>query len=153
MQCRSTGTCSPRPPRPRPSRCPPPAPTCGPRAGLLATAGVATGEAVHAAVAPPSNRRAYLNGLVTNLLRPKMVTFSIAFLPQFIDPESGRVRLQFAVLGTLLVVLEFLVDGTVGVLAARIGEWLRRRRTARRRLDVATGSLFIDLGLRLAARP
>ncbi|HEU5027950.1 MAG TPA: LysE family translocator [Spirillospora sp.] len=171
----------------------------GPRAGLLATAGVATSEAVHVAVAaagltalfaavpiafttvrlagaaylvllgvqtirhrggqddapaaPPSNRRAYLNGLVTNLLNPKMVTFTIAFLPQFINPEMGRVWLQFAFLGTILIALEFLVDGTVGVLAGRIGEWLRRRRTARRRLDVATGSLFIGLGLRLAAKP
>ncbi|MBO2456596.1 LysE family translocator [Actinomadura violacea] len=171
----------------------------GPRAGLLATAGVATSEAVHVAVAaagltalfaavpiafttvrligaaylvflgvqtirhrndpddaptaPPSNRRAYFNGLATNLLNPKMVTFTIAFLPQFIDPEMGRVWLQFAFLGTILIALEFLVDGTVGVLAGRIGEWLGRRRTARRRLDVATGSLFIGLGLRLAARP
>ncbi|GAA0217560.1 LysE family translocator [Actinomadura nitritigenes] len=171
----------------------------GPRAGLLATAGVATSEAVHVAVAAagltalfaavpiafttvrlvgaaylvflgvqtirhrndqddapaaaPSNRRAYLNGLVTNLLNPKMVTFTIAFLPQFIDPVMGRVWLQFACLGAILIALEFLVDGTVGVLAGRIGEWLRRRRTARRRLDVATGSLFIGLGLRLAAKP
>ncbi|WP_173098980.1 LysE family translocator [Actinomadura verrucosospora] len=171
----------------------------GPRAGLLATAGVATSEAVHVAVAaagltalfaavpiafttvrlagaaylvflgvqtirhrnapddapaaPPSNRRAYFNGLATNLLNPKMVTFTIAFLPQFINPEMGRVWLQFAFLGAILIALEFLVDGTVGVLAGRIGEWLRRRRTARRRLDVATGSLFIGLGLRLAARP
>ncbi|WP_344278683.1 LysE family translocator [Actinomadura napierensis] len=171
----------------------------GPRAGLLATAGVATSEAVHVAVAAaglaalfaavpiafaavrlvgaayliylgvqtirhrnaqddapadaPSGRRAYLNGLLTNLLNPKMVTFTIAFLPQFINPRMGDVWLQFTVLGAILIALEFLVDGTVGVLAGRIGEWLRRRRTARSRLDVATGSLFIGLGLRLAAKP
>jgi threonine/homoserine/homoserine lactone efflux protein len=164
---------------------------------LLATAGVATSEAVHVAVAavglaalfatvpvaftvvrvagaayliylgvqlirrrsgvqelpdgtPVSDRRAYLNGLLTNLLNPKMVTFTIAFLPQFIDPSLGRVWLQFAVLGTILIVLEFIVDGTVGVLAGRIGTWLRRRARARRRIDQATGTLFIGLGLRLA---
>ncbi|TDD87129.1 LysE family translocator [Actinomadura rubrisoli] len=171
----------------------------GPRAGLLATAGVATSEAVHIAVAAAglaalfaavpvaftvvritgavyliylgvrtirhrndvqgdeaaeggvSGRRAYLNGLLTNLLNPKMVTFTIAFLPQFIAPELGHVWLQFAVLGTILITLEFIVDGTVGVLAGRIGAWLRRRQAARRRLDVATGGLFIGLGVRLAA--
>jgi threonine/homoserine/homoserine lactone efflux protein len=97
-------------------------------------------------------RQAYLNGLLTNLLNPKMVTFTIAFLPQFVDPGAGPVWLQFAVLGAITIGLEFLVDGTVGVLAGRIGAWLRRRRAARRRIDVATGTLFIGLGLRLAAK-
>ncbi|MER7250393.1 LysE family translocator [Kribbella sp. NPDC000426] len=173
----------------------------GPRAGLLATAGVATSEAVHVAVAaaglaalfaavpvaftavrivgaayliylgvqmirhrndattdePPgttgaamSGRKAYLTGLTTNLLNPKMVTFTIAFLPQFVVPEHGQVWLQFAVLGAILIVLEFLVDGTVGLLSGRIGSWLRSRHIARRRIDTATGGIFIGLGIRLA---
>ena len=37
----------------------------------------------------------------------------------------------------------------VGVLAGRIGGWLRRRQAARRRVDLATG-IFIGLGVRLA---
>jgi threonine/homoserine/homoserine lactone efflux protein len=169
----------------------------GPRAGLLATAGVATSEVVHItlaaaglsaffAAAPAaftalrlagagyllylgvqairhrgeerfevsdgtiSGRRAYLRGLLTNLVNPKMVTFTIAFLPQFVDPRLGRVWLQFLVLGAVFIVLEFLVDGTVGVLAGRIGSWLGRRDNARRKLDVATGGVFIGLGVRLA---
>lgn len=171
----------------------------GPRAGLLATAGVATSEAIHVAVAAAglaalfatvpiaftvvrvagagyliylgvqtirhskdgrseapvigggiSGRRAYLNGLLTNLLNPKMVTFTIAFLPQFINPQLGQVWVQFAILGAMLIGFEFLVDGTVGVLGGRIGDWLRRRHAARRRVDIATGSVFIGLGVRLA---
>ncbi|SDM39322.1 Threonine/homoserine/homoserine lactone efflux protein [Allokutzneria albata] len=96
-------------------------------------------------------RKAFLNGLFTNLINPKMVTFTIAFLPQFISPQLGNVWLQFAILGAVLIALEFLVDGTVGVLAGRIGGWLRRRRSAKRRIDVATGGIFIGLGVRLAA--
>jgi threonine/homoserine/homoserine lactone efflux protein len=97
-----------------------------------------------------SGRRAYLTGMATNLLNPKMVTFTIAFLPQFINPDLGRVWLQFAILGAILIVLEFVVDGAVGVLAGRIGGWLRRRHAVRRRIDVATGGVFIGLGVRLA---
>jgi threonine/homoserine/homoserine lactone efflux protein len=171
----------------------------GPRAGLLATAGVATSEAIHVVVAAAgltalfaavpvaftvvriagaayliylgiqmirqrkgaqaelaevrggvTGRRAYLSGLLTNLLNPKMVTFTIAFLPQFIDPRLGHLGMQFAILGAILIGLEFLVDGTVGVLAGRIGAWLRRRQAARRRVDLATGGVFIGLGVRLA---
>lgn len=172
----------------------------GPRAGLLATTGIATSEVVHVTVAaaglsaffaavpvafttfrilggaylvylgvqairhrgaddgalsggttgPVSGRQAYLRGLLTNLLNPKMVTFSVAFLPQFVDPKLGWLPVQFAVLGAILIVFEFLIDGTVGVLAGRIGGWLARRRAARKRIDVATGGLFIGLGVRLA---
>jgi threonine/homoserine/homoserine lactone efflux protein len=162
----------------------------GPKAGLLATAGVATSEAIHVAVAAAGlaalfaavpvaytvvrvtgaaylvylgvqairNRkplvertadRAYLSGLLTNLLNPKMVTFTIAFLPQFIDPARGHVWLQFAVLGAIMIVFEFLVDGAVGVLAGRIGGWVRRKKN-QRRIEVATGGIFIGLGVKLA---
>jgi threonine/homoserine/homoserine lactone efflux protein len=58
--------------------------------------------------------------------------------------------MQFVILGAILIVFEFLVDGTVGVLAGRIGAWLRRRRTARRRIEVAVGGIYIGLGVRLA---
>jgi threonine/homoserine/homoserine lactone efflux protein len=162
----------------------------GPKAGLLATAGVATSEAIHVAVAAAGlaalfaavpiaftvvrvagaayliylgvqairNRkplvernsdRAYLSGLLTNLLNPKMVTFTIAFLPQFIDPARGHVWLQFAILGAIMIVFEFLVDGAVGVLAGRIGGWVRRKKN-QRRIEVATGGIFIGLGVKLA---
>nr|WP_208407361.1 LysE family translocator [Amycolatopsis granulosa] len=95
-------------------------------------------------------RRAYLSGLLTNLLNPKVVTFTIAFLPQFIDPALGRVWLQFVILGAIMIAFEFIVDGTVGVLAGRIGGWLRRKHAARRRIEVTSGGIFIGLGIRLA---
>ena len=173
----------------------------GPRAGLLATAGVASSEVFHISLAAVgltalfeampvafvivrvgggaylvylgvqmirhrndflnepaadtgtvSGRRAYLNGLLTNLVNPKMVIYTVAFLPQFIEPQLGRLWLQFAILGSIMITLEFVVDGTVGVLAGRIGVWLRSRRAARQRLDLATGGIFMGLGIRLAVQ-
>ncbi|WP_461143165.1 hypothetical protein [Salinifilum aidingensis] len=61
-------------------------------------------------------------------------------------------RLQFIFLGAILIVLEFLVDGTVGVLGGRIGTWIRSRHAARRRLDAATGGIFVALGISLAVQ-
>lgn len=96
-------------------------------------------------------RRAFLNGVVSSAANPQTFTFMVAFLPQFIDPAAGPVWMQFVVLGGVLIVLEFLADGTVGVLAGRIGDRLRERQAARRRIDAATGTVFIGLGVRLAA--
>jgi threonine/homoserine/homoserine lactone efflux protein len=84
------------------------------------------------------------------MANPQTFTFMIAFLPQFINPAAGPVWLQFAILGAILIVLEFVADATVGVLAGRIGGWLRRRQAVRRRIDAATGSVFIGLGITLA---
>lgn len=171
----------------------------GPRAGILATAGVAVSEAIHVTVAAagltavflavptlftlvrvlgagylvylgvqairhrgsglrsdPANstdltgRRAFSRGLMTNLLNPKMVTFTVALLPQFVAPEAGPVWLQFAILGVILVVLEFLVDGTVGIAAGRLSQWLRSRRRVQTATEVAVGGVFIGVGAKLA---
>jgi threonine/homoserine/homoserine lactone efflux protein len=112
-------------------------------------------QPVDAAVdaAPVSGRRAYVRGALTNLLNPKMVTFSVAFLPQFVDRGLGHVWLQFVVLGVIFVAFELLVDGSVGLFAGRIGAALGRRRRARQALDAGSGTVMIALAGRLALEP
>lgn len=97
-----------------------------------------------------SGRYAYLRGLVTNLVNPKMVTFAVAFLPQFVDRGLGHVPAQFAVLGAIFIAFEVLIDGTVGIAAGRLGAWLSRRRRARQALDAGSGTIMIALAGRLA---
>jgi threonine/homoserine/homoserine lactone efflux protein len=97
----------------------------------------------------PATARPYARGMITNLLNPKMALFTIAFLPQFVDPRRN-VALQFVVLGTCFVALELIVDGTVGLVAGRFGRILRRRRT-RRNVNVAAGLIYVGLGARVAA--
>jgi threonine/homoserine/homoserine lactone efflux protein len=102
------------------------------------------------AAAQPSGRYAYLRGFLTNLVNPKMVTFAVAFLPQFVDRGLGHVPLQFAVLGAIFVAFEVLVDGAVGLTAGRLGAWLSRRRRARQALDAGSGTIMVALAGRLA---
>jgi threonine/homoserine/homoserine lactone efflux protein len=97
-----------------------------------------------------SGRYAYLRGAVTNLVNPKMVTFVVAFLPQFVDRGLGHVPLQFAILGAIFIAFEVLVDGTVGVTAGRLGGWLSRRRRARQAVDIGSGTIMVALAGRLA---
>jgi len=99
---------------------------------------------------PVSGRYAYLRGFLTNLVNPKMVTFAVAFLPQFVDRGLGHVPAQFAVLGVIFVGFEVLVDGMVGLTAGRLGGWLSRRRRARQALDAGSGAIMVVLAGRLA---
>ncbi len=79
-----------------------------------------------------------------------MVTFVVAFLPQFVDRSLGHVPAQFAVLGAIFLALEVLVDGAVGLSAGRLGGWLSRRRRARQAVDASSGVIMVALAGRLA---
>jgi threonine/homoserine/homoserine lactone efflux protein len=97
-----------------------------------------------------STRRAFWRGLITNVLNPKMALFTVALLPQFVDPSRGQVPAQFLVLGACFVALEIVVDGTVGLSAGGVRRVLARRPRAARGLDVASGSVFVGLAAKLA---
>ncbi len=89
-------------------------------------------------------------GVLTNLLNPKVALFFLAFLPQFVDPRRGHISLQFLLLG-----LTFEVTGTTWLLMVAAGSgtlknWLHRRPAFVRVQQKATGALFILFGARLA---
>jgi threonine/homoserine/homoserine lactone efflux protein len=93
---------------------------------------------------------AFRQGVITNLLNPKVALFFLAFLPQFIDPASPVKIPAFIALG-----LTFVTTGTIWCLilawfASAFGERLRDSTTVANILNRSVGSLFVFLGLRLA---
>jgi threonine/homoserine/homoserine lactone efflux protein len=94
---------------------------------------------------------AFRQGMLTNVLNPKVALFFLALMPQFIEPDSPTKVGAFLVLG-----LTFLTTGTVWCLvlafgASRVRSFFADRPRALQRLSRASGALFIFLGLRLAA--
>jgi RhtB (resistance to homoserine/threonine) family protein len=92
----------------------------------------------------------YRQGLLTNLLNPKVALFFLAFLPQFVDPRSPNRTAAFLILG-----LAFVSTGTLWCLgvawfAAALSRGLREARRCARWLERGTGGLFIGLGIRMA---
>ena len=70
--------------------------------------------------APPAPRsRLYLNGLLVQLLNPKIAIFFLAFLPQFVDRSEGSVALQILLLGSIFTVLAIVSDGRTSCSRAR----------------------------------
>ena len=96
--------------------------------------------------APASSARLFAHGVVVNVLNPKTALFFLALLPQFVDPNAGPIARQMLLLGTILVGLGVLSDGTYALLAAGAGKRLRNRR----RLDRWSGGVFVALGVAAA---
>ena len=95
-------------------------------------------------------RAVFAQGVVTNVLNPKVALFFLAFLPQFVDFAAGPPVPQIVFLGLLFNVQGTLVNLAVALLASRATVWLR---SSERRVPVLqrlTGAVFIALGARVA---
>jgi threonine/homoserine/homoserine lactone efflux protein len=108
-----------------------------------------------AKVATTGTARAFREGILVEALNPKTAAFFLAFLPQFVDPSTGPVWLQFLMLGLISVALNTAVDVVVALLASRARSIAIGRPTMLRRLRTAAGGLIAALGFALlfARRP
>jgi threonine/homoserine/homoserine lactone efflux protein len=97
-----------------------------------------------------SLNRIFLQGVLTNVLNPKVALFFLAFLPQFTDSARGGLVCQFLVLGFIFDFNGTLVNIAYALVASKLGDWLRTRFSVRGLLNRLTGGLFIAIGLRLA---
>ncbi|MGI8586057.1 MAG: LysE family translocator [Thermoleophilaceae bacterium] len=105
--------------------------------------GVASAPARH-----PRRGSAFRQGLVSNLLNPKIAVFYTTVLPQFIAPGDPALAVSL-VLVVIHVCLTLAWLSGYAYAVARAGEVLRRP-IVRRALDALTGAVLVGLGVRLA---
>lgn len=94
--------------------------------------------------------RIFRQGIVTNVLNPKVALFFAAFLPQFASPDRGNVVVQLVVLGLLFNCSGTMVNLLVAYTAGHAGARVRRHLGPAGLWQKLTGAVFIGLGLRLA---
>jgi threonine/homoserine/homoserine lactone efflux protein len=92
-------------------------------------------------------RRAYFNGLLSNLFNPKISVFFMAFLPAFVPAGASAAEFSL-VLGIWFIAETGLWLAVVAWLADRGVRWLRRP-AVQRWIERVTGIVLIGFGLRL----
>lgn len=97
-----------------------------------------------------SRRDIFLQGLLTNVLNPKVALFFLSFLPQFIVPSSDYGLLPFVLLGAT-----FFTTGTLWCLllvtfSSAMTGFLRSNPRIAGRMNRFCGVIYLGLGLKLA---
>lgn len=92
----------------------------------------------------------FRQGLLTNLLNPKMALFVLALFPQFVEPARGWVAVQVLILATVLNAIGLVVNGIVILAASRAGSAMFERGALRRWPHYLLGTVFAGLAIRLA---
>lgn len=94
-----------------------------------------------------SLKRIFFQGVVVNILNPKVALFYFAFLPQFVDRSQNSAVAQILILGCLFVAIATLSDGLYALIAGSIGQWLRGNLCFLRVQRYFSGSVYLGLGL------
>ncbi len=93
--------------------------------------------------------RVLVQGVLVQVLNPKVALFFLAFLPQFVEPSRGPVWAQILLLGATLGVLGLVTDGLYALLGGSAADWLRRRNESPRLRHAGrylSGGVYLALG-------
>lgn len=92
----------------------------------------------------------FWQGVLSNVLNPKIAVFFVAFLPQFVDQGSAQIPWQMITLGLTFAGFGLCFLLVVGYSSGTIGKWLTYRPQYTQFFQRLAGGILIGLGIRLA---
>lgn len=105
---------------------------------------------VDASLAPQSASRVLVEGVLINILNPKLTIFFVAFLPQFLTKDSGNPAEEMALLSIIFMTVTFVVFAAYGLFAAAMREHVITRPSVMTWLRRSFAAAFVALGAKLA---
>ena len=92
----------------------------------------------------------FWQGVITNVLNPKVALFFLAFLPQFIDLKMEHPQWKILFLGLWFDCSGTLVNILDSIAFGKMGNWLGNSPRYMKFQEKLTGSLLIALGIKVA---
>lgn len=94
--------------------------------------------------------KAFVQAVAAEVLNPKTAIFFLAFLPQFVHPESGSPLVQFATLGLIFSALSVAYTSLIVISIRPLSQRLKGLSKLRQWEGKIVGTLFMSLGLKVA---
>lgn len=92
----------------------------------------------------------YWQGILINILNPKLPIFFLAFLPQFIDPVLSSATLQTIILGIIFIAMTIVIFIGYGTCASSMRKRVLHSPKILKAIRLCFTSVFLALGVRLA---
>ncbi|MDE1462055.1 LysE family translocator [Spartinivicinus poritis] len=91
-----------------------------------------------------------LKGFLINILNPKLTIFFLAFLPQFLPQQIEQPMLNMVALGSVFMIMTFVVFIIYGLLANSIRHYIIHSEKVNMLIQKGFAGSFAALGLKLA---
>ena len=88
----------------------------------------------------------YRKGLIMNILNPKVLLFFLAFLPQFVAPDSESPGLAIAMLGAVFSLQAFIIFSIFALCAGKLRGFLNQGPKSQRILNRVQSVVLLGIG-------
>ena len=97
-----------------------------------------------------SSWNAFKEGILIDVLNPKVAIFFMALLPQFVREGYGSASVQLFYLGVLIIVVAIIVETGYVIMSSSIARAVKTNSNVSKWLDRMVGTMFVFLGVKLA---